>query len=87
MNNSLQLLWHFLRHMVFGTLIFVGVAVTALLLHLFTNVLESNDFPEYFVIVLRGLEILVFSLDAILYILFVVRETLKLGKEIWMATR
>lgn len=79
---SLKLVFHFLTHMVFGTVLFTAIAGIALGLHLFVAWLASFGLPVYLITVLQAIEYLVFAIDIILYVWFVFREAWKLVKEI-----
>lgn len=85
--KTLRILGLFLLHMIFGTLLFIAIAGTALGLHLFREELAGHGFPVEYILALRGIEYLVFAGDGLLYLLFFVRECWKLAREIWEATR
>ena len=81
--QALALVWRFLVHIFFGTLLFVGVGVPAIGLDFLMRFLAAHDMPYFMVAVGSALEYLVFCVDAVLYALFVGVEGWRLGRDIW----
>ena len=81
--GALGLVWRFLVHIFFGTLLFVGVGVPVVGLDFLMRFLADRDIPYFMLTVGSALEYLVFCVDAILYALFVIVEGWRLGREIW----
>jgi len=68
--GALGLVWRFLVHIFFGTLLFVGVGVPVVGLDFLMRFLADRDIPYFMLTVGSALEYLVFCVDAILYALF-----------------
>jgi hypothetical protein len=63
--------------------LFAGVGAPALALGFLVERASIWGMPEFMIAVIVGLEYLVFSVDAVLFGLFVSVEGWQLGREIW----
>ncbi len=77
----LNLVWNFLLHILYGTLLFCIIGAVAVGLHLFVGWAETNGLPVLIAQALRALEYLVFILDAVAYVVFIVVVFLKFVSE------
>lgn len=79
----LRLLYHFLIHMLTGTILFVAIGGLAVGLHFLIAWLGDIGLPGELVMVLKAVEYLIFAVDIVLYVLFILREAISLAREIW----
>lgn len=63
----------FAVHMLIGILMFVLVGLGAVVLHLFVNWLKRHELPKGMIISVTGLEYGIFSIDVILFSIYLVR--------------
>jgi hypothetical protein len=73
---------HFATHTVVGTVIFAIIGTPAILLGLAMHWLEHFPLPHYTVTVLEALEKLIVSVDAALYVVYLVYTFVKAVKEL-----
>ena len=82
----LRLVWHFVLHIFFGTLIFCLFGVAAVCLHLFVRWVEQQGLIWPAVYGLHLVEYLVLVLDGLAYLYFVIRVFWKFIREITKQT-
>ena len=73
----------FIVEVLLATLIFFAVAVPAILLDWFVQLLQNFHVSKRIVQGLEGLEIAIFVLDLILCAIFLLRSAVNLVKELW----
>ena len=73
---------HFLTHAMVGMVIFVIVAIPAVALNWFIHWLENRQVDPYIIFVLTLLEKTIFTLDAFLYLVLMIKSMYKAGKEL-----
>ena len=69
-------------HTTVGTVIFALIAIPAIGLNWWIDSL-AGSVDRYIILVLTGLEYLLFSADALLFVIHIVRSALKASREIW----
>ena len=79
----LRLLFHFLIHMITGTILFAAIGGLAVGLHFLIAWLGGIGLPSELVMVMKAVEYLIFAVDIVLYVLFILREGISLAREIW----
>ena len=82
MADSLKLVGHFVLHIVIATFLFGVVTLAAVGLWEFTEWLKEIGAPYEIWIVSHGVAELVFWLDALCFVLYVITEAWKLVREI-----
>jgi hypothetical protein len=85
--QSLKRVWLFAVHVIVGTLIFLLIALGAVGLALFTAWIQDITYHGHRVVglliitMLHGLAYLVFTIDALLYLVFLFRAAFRMVKE------
>ena len=74
----------FVLQIVVGALLFAVVAGVAYLLSLGTKWLEAQGAPEHVVFGARAITELLFGLDVLCFVVYVLGETVKLLRAIWL---
>lgn len=85
--EMVRIVWHFLVHIVVGTGLFVGIGTAAVALHAFVGWAEKQGIFRELIYALQALEWLVFALDTLCFVWFVIILTLKFLREITAALR
>jgi hypothetical protein len=80
----LDIVGRFVLHMVVGTLLFGAVAGFAIAIWTGTRWLENLGVPFYIYWATEGVAVLFFALDILCLVIFVIAETLKLLRLIWL---
>ncbi len=82
-SGPLRLLFHFVVHTIFATFLFAFVAGTALVLWAATHWIETRGAPYEIVIVCHYVSLALFGLDVVLFVFYVLCQSVTLVKEIW----
>jgi hypothetical protein len=77
----------FVLQIVVGALLFAGVAIVATLLWWGTQWLEQQGVPEHISFGARAVTELLWGLDVLCFVVYVLGETFKLLREIWRDLR
>jgi hypothetical protein len=77
----LRLVWNFLLHILFGTLFFCIIAAVAVGLHFLVAWAEKIGLPRPMALAFEGLEYVVFALDTLAYVVFLIVVFLKFVRE------
>lgn len=72
----------FAGHIFAATVVFCVIGLAALLLHIMTAFLKSHGLDGFVIILLEGLEMLVFICDALVYAAWVIMSSIKAFKAI-----
>jgi len=83
----IRLVWHFVIHILVGTILFIVIGAAVVALHWFVTWMAAQGVSDYLITVLQGLEYAVFALDALAYVWFLVRVSWKFLREIAEQTR
>jgi hypothetical protein len=83
----LGLVWHFGVHVVVGTILFTLIGVAAVILHLFVAWIETFQTPLIIPYVLKTVEYIVFALDVLSYLWFLIRIVWRFMLEVRDETR
>ncbi|WP_425668751.1 hypothetical protein ACPSL3_09990 [Vibrio owensii] len=75
-------LYEFGMHILIGTVVFVLIAVPAILLNIWITSLKGTV-DELIILVLTGVEYVLFFVDVLLFAIYIIRTTIKAGKELW----
>jgi hypothetical protein len=81
--KELAAIGRFFVEVLIATLIFFAVAVPAILLDWFVQLLQNYHVSKRIVQGLEGLEMAIFGLDLVLCIIFLLRSAVNLVKELW----
>jgi hypothetical protein len=81
----LTLVFHFFVHILLAAVMFLAIGLVAIGLWEFTEWIRSIAAPYVIVSVCEGLTYLLFAVDAICFVFFVLVEGAKLLREIWRA--
>jgi hypothetical protein len=81
--NILRLFFDLCLHILFGTLLFCVVGIAAVGLGLFVNWAEANGLAHELVFILRTLEYVVYVVDALLYLAFILTVGLEFVFALW----
>ncbi len=65
--EPIKLTWHFLIHILIGSLIFAGIGTASVVLHWFVKWAESQQLFVALIVALQALEYFVFAIDALSY--------------------
>jgi hypothetical protein len=87
MSPTLKLLFHFIFHILIGTVLFGAVAGAAIGLWMVTDLMQSRGIPYEIWIVCYLVTELLFWLDVLCLVFFVCVEVWKLLREIWQSLR
>lgn len=87
MTDRLKVLIHFLIHMVVAAVLFGAVALVALAVYFFTEWMRSIGAPYEIWIVCYAVSELIFWLDVLCFVVFVLAEVWLLLREIWQGVR
>ncbi len=66
-----------------GITIFALIGAAALVLKVVVLVLQYFQLPSFFIQALTAVEYLLFGVDLMLFLIFLLRSTIKMVKEIW----
>jgi len=83
MRETFELVGRFLVQVVVASFLFAAIALIAYLLWLFTESLRQHGAPEHIYLGSLFVSELIFGLDVLCFVLFVLAETFKLIREIW----
>jgi len=83
----LQIVGRFVVQMITGTALFAVVAGFAVLVWEGTRWLEKIGVPYYISVVVEGVAILLFGLDILCLLLFIIVETIRLLRLMWRYLR
>ena len=72
--HEIRQIWKFAIHTVVGIVLFCIVGSAAVLLHLFNEWLEHTGISEYIRTVMHAFEFLVFAVDAVCFVVFIIRQ-------------
>jgi hypothetical protein len=75
----------FFMHLVFGTVLFILCLVPAVLLNIFLHKLSGYGIDQTLQYMFIFVEYFIVFTDFCVYIVFILREALNLGREIWSA--
>jgi hypothetical protein len=82
-SQTLVLLWHFVRHVLAGVVLFVIIGAAALCLKIFNDYLVAWGMPSAITSVTHYLEIAVFILDVLGFVILIFAELYSLVREIY----
>lgn len=81
-NQSIRLIWHFTRHVVIGTGLFLVVGLAAVVLKYFNDWLVQLGMPTIITDVVHYLELFLFGVDVLCFAFLVLTEAYVLCREI-----
>jgi hypothetical protein len=86
-NQSLILIWHFCRNVISATILFAIMIGGAVSLKFLNDYMVEIKMPESIVEVTHYLEILVFGIDCIVFVVFLFGEAYTMISEIYRETK
>jgi hypothetical protein len=78
--GSFKFLRNFVEHVVVGTLLFMTVAVAAGLLHYFISFMQLVHAPSWMTVTVTIISYAIFAIDAVLFVLHLLKQTIILAK-------